>query len=969
MYAKERSFAFMSAASYYDIPFFQRAYVWDEENWSELLNNFLDNTDSHFLGSIILKQEQTSSGEHSRYMVIDGQQRLTTLSILLRACYDRLMEEPDKYSQKVVEGFAKDMESLLFIQASKFSENTDVKISHSKLDKPSYQDVINGKYSDYQFKDKEDRYKPSSLSKIVRCYLYFRDDLHDRADEDIQTIWNLLTTDTSKFLVNIDLGANENEQKIFDTVNSFGVRLSSSDTIKNSLFQRYIEVLRGLKEDDVDLRASKLHDETWEKAFSPDDEVSSYWETTRRYGRLTRDNTEVFLHSFAVINGFFDPANDNVVTLPQKYKDQIKGMNKSEMEDFLKLLKEYADVYRKYFNVFSSDTSFSFSDYRLRLLHLCHTLDVATFHPYILKLLYMNEVSKDLSKEELKELLHQLERYIVLNAICGGSTKNYNNECVRLVRDRKMPKELQDASSDINRKAFNVGLRSMKTNKIPTAILFWVELFDRATKYSDIADLKYNFTLEHIMPQKWRDNWSTDTLPVYSERGYVVTDQRDAAEIRTEHVYQIGNMTLLNSKLNTALSNSTFEKKVHGDGNKYKHTMSSLADLYLTREVIKETSWDEQKIRERTTALQEKIEKLWGIEFAEDVPMHIDVDPSDKRGSYETIFKDAYFADIYDAIEKSDLSADNKRVFIDYLLEDFYDFYYGWTLYFENPDKILHREDREMLEKIYEDNQSQFIGALLATDDGDLKESIKFYHSYLGDKVDEKEFCKSVLLPVKDAMPGFYKAFLNVARDLKGDASVKGLLSILDRYYRNSNKENIKLLLKFLEEYPDSVLGNYLLGDAYYKEKRWDDVYDCLCKCGSVEEFRLDDSLRLYMLGVATGKKKNYSHEEAILYLKGAVENDDDYTDAHNRLAFEYLQISDYGNALEHYKRSLELAPDNSRAKNNIVRAYIGLGMLDELKEYVDNSAGDFRAETIKRIEKALSNEVYNESDEPEEDD
>ena len=228
MNAKERSFAFMNAASYYDIPFFQRAYVWDEENWSELLNNFLDNTDSHFLGSIILKQEQTSSGEHSRYMVIDGQQRLTTLSILLRACYDRLMEDPDKYSQKVVEGFAKDMESLLFIQASKFSENTDVKISHSKLDNPSYQDVINGKYSDYQFKEKEDRFKPSNMGKIVRCYLYFRDELHSRADKDIETIWNLLTTDTSKFLVNIDLGANENEQKIFDTVIPRNVRLAEA---------------------------------------------------------------------------------------------------------------------------------------------------------------------------------------------------------------------------------------------------------------------------------------------------------------------------------------------------------------------------------------------------------------------------------------------------------------------------------------------------------------------------------------------------------------------------------------------------------------------------------------------------------------------------------------------------------------------------------------------------------------------
>lgn len=964
MEAKERSFLFMSTASYYDIPFFQRAYVWDEENWSELLNNFLDHTDSHFLGSIILKQEPTKSGEPSRYMVIDGQQRLTTLSILLRACYDRLMETQDKYSQKIVDGFLTDLESLLFIKANKFSETADVKIYHSKLDKSAYQDVINGVYSDYAFREADPRYKKSNLSRIIRCYFYFRDELHAKEEDEIQSIWNLLTTDTNKFLVNIDLGANENEQKIFDTVNSYGVRLSSSDTIKNSVFQRYIDILRDLKETDVDIIASKLHDETWERAFSPDDEVSAYWESTRRYGRLTRDNTEVFLHSFAVINGFFDPASDNIVTLPQKYKEEISGMERKELESFLELLREYAGVYRRYFNVFNSDTTYSFSDYRLRLLHLCHALDVATFHPYILKLLYMNEISKELPTDEMKELLLQLERYIVLNAICGGSTKNYNNECVQLVRERKNPRELQTESSDINRKTFNDGLRNMRVNKIPTAILFWVELFDRATKYSDITDLKYNFTLEHIMPQKWRDNWSTETLPVYSERGYVVTDSRDAAEIRTEHVYQIGNMTLLNSKLNTALSNNTFDKKVHGDGNKYKHTMSSLADLYLTREVIKNDSWDERNIRQRTAEMQDKIEKLWKIEFPEDKPVHLDVDYSNLRDSYETIFADDYFTDIYESIKKSDLSEDNKKKFTEYLLDDIYDYYYyNNKLLYDNPDKILERYDREILEDVYQTNNSPFIGALLAADDGDVDGCINHYIDLFKDSIDEKRFCKSVLLPVKNAMPGFYKKLLGIAEKIPMDDMIKDFLPVLDKYYKSEDHEDdIRILSQFLDDYPDSVIGKYLIGDSYFKNKTWDSAFDCLNDCKEAGEYMLmTDSERLYRLGICRGKV--YDHEESINYLNEAIREDDEDTRAHNRLGLEYLQVSDYKNALKHYSRCLEIDPDNIKAKNNIVRAYIGLGMLDELKQYVENSTGSFWADTYRRIDKALSSEALSEDD------
>lgn len=96
MHAKDKSFSFTAMTEYYDIPFFQRPYVWDDKNWEELLDNLMDSKHEHFLGAIILKSEGAYSGSIPRYSVIDGQQRLTTLSILLRACYDHIEKNVER---------------------------------------------------------------------------------------------------------------------------------------------------------------------------------------------------------------------------------------------------------------------------------------------------------------------------------------------------------------------------------------------------------------------------------------------------------------------------------------------------------------------------------------------------------------------------------------------------------------------------------------------------------------------------------------------------------------------------------------------------------------------------------------------------------------------------------------------------------------------------------------------------------
>ena len=958
MEAHEKSFAFMSASSYYDIPFFQRAYVWDEENWAELLDNFFDQTDSHFLGSIILKQEHTASGEHSRYLIIDGQQRLTTLSILTRACYDRLIEEKDQYPESITDKFRSQLHQLLFLAPDMFAEEEVVKIQHSKLDAPDFQSVINGNFADCIEDGKYNKKYDKETGKIIRCYLYFRKELHSHPKEDIQKLWKLLTTNESFYLVNIDLGAEENEQKIFDTVNSFGVRLSSSDTIKNAVFQEYIESLHVLGVKDGRKKAAELYGKTWEKVFEGDEESKEYWETTRRYGRMSRDNMEVFLNSFAVINGFYDPAVDYMAELPQKYKKYIAGKDKNDIEDFLNSVNRYAEVYKTYFSNFDADSLFTFSDFRIRLLHLCHVLDVATFYPYILKLLYQNEVEKTLSEEELKDIFLQLERYIVLNAICGGSTKNYNNECVQLIRGRKTPDELRDSSSYISKNSFVNGLLNMKLNKIPTVILFWIELFNRETQYSDIKDLKYDYTLEHIMPQKWEKNWSVTDVPVKDGTGEVVEDEKDARDIRSKAVYEIGNMTLLNSKLNTAVSNGTFYTKVNGDGKKYKHCMRSLADLYLTRDVIKEHTWDESKIYARTDKLMNSIKEIWQIEFEEDKQIHLDLDKDDLRNEYLNHFRGMSLLDTARDISRSDASDEMKCKLMQYVYEEYSGRYIQGFLTL-NKGLKLDKDTEELLNLICPYAYGKDILILFSVFDKNeekcLKEAMDSLAMY-EEPIHEEALYVGVIELVKNRFDGFYGKLKDALKTKLCDPEVNEILGIMDKYYEcKTSEEKVELLEPLSKKYTNSILVNSLLGYELYQLKKWEEAIHYLDAVASDEKnygVLLKADLFFY-LGYAysrIGKHKDSAdrYEKSLACGLNST--------SYNNLGYEYYLLKDYEQALRYYDESIKMDSSNIYAANNKANVLIALKKYDELESYIADPPHKLRKDTLEKAKQALQN-------------
>ena len=216
MEAKARPFSFIEEVEILEIPFFQRSYVWERENWEELLSDLLKVGHNPFLGSLILKRVDRLSGDLRHALVIDGQQRLTTLSILLKALNDTYDED-----------LQEDVRRLLFFRKTSRSEERLPRLQHSRLDRESYCAIVNSRSNAEVPQNGDDR--------ILACYRFFYERLMECPQADRDRLLDLLVNGRTNIWVVIDLDAKDNEQAIFDTINSSGVRLSYADTIKNSV--------------------------------------------------------------------------------------------------------------------------------------------------------------------------------------------------------------------------------------------------------------------------------------------------------------------------------------------------------------------------------------------------------------------------------------------------------------------------------------------------------------------------------------------------------------------------------------------------------------------------------------------------------------------------------------------------------------------------------------------------------------
>lgn len=551
-----------------EIPFFQRSYVWGEEQWERLLEDMYDvclTNKSYFLGSVILKQQSTKSNNKvgDRRIVIDGQQRLTTLNIFFKVLCLKLGKN----------GKFERIFKLL---------DDEIALTHNHNDIKNFERIIN--LSELETVDEKDA--------ISSCYNYFNKNL------DIKKL-NLETILSKILFVGIDIDENEDEQQIFDTINSLGIKLTTAELLKNYFFNK----------DNL-----AMYESYWKNIFEPDDETKEYWDTEITTGRIKRTFIDLFLFAYLQIK--MNSKNYNVKTedkldfskveqLFQSYKKFIKDYMNNDTITILNELREYAIIFRNNFDSKIIEDELAPNSGIERINALIFGMDNTTLIPYILFVLKQND-----DNQMNIDLFNYIEAYIVRRIIVRAINKNYN----QLFSDRLILNNVKTKDAFINYvttqtdktnympddnellKAFH---NSVLNNKTAAGILYLIETKIRknplhSTKLLGIS----KYSLEHIMPKKWENNWGKLQNQIDIDR-------------RNKKLLTLGNLAIITQNLNAKIRDANWEKKKNGTNNNglivYSGNLETIAS-YLTL-----PDWDEKTIEQRANDLYNHAIEIWKI--------------------------------------------------------------------------------------------------------------------------------------------------------------------------------------------------------------------------------------------------------------------------------------------------------------------------------------------------------------------
>lgn len=571
----------------FEIPFFQRPYVWKEDNWEELWNNIVFNSSEEmpFIGSFIL-QIKSERGLVD-YVVIDGQQRLTTLSILIKAFLDSSndLKNNDIYSNSMNQ-----IESFIMNVEYKGMKTTKCpRVTPSSIDKNDFLGVMNGTLKLNEI--------AHNSHNILRCYKYFMNKL-EYLDIDERIAIGAKFLSDIKFFIAIELDSKDDEQKIFDSVNRLGMKLLNSDIIKNNLYQR----LKEIATNEIDI--NEVYNKNWKDVYQSNDSIRQYWEKEITVGRFKGNQLDEFLKDYATIKGIYVSSQIGIDGLAKAFKDYTNQLDLANLLNFIEEITSYAHIYVNLFNRNIEETCFEKYDNLNVLLLTLKVTKTSTFNPYILKLIHDKPSNLD-------EILFNLEKFIIKRLIYKLSVKNYNKVCEQLLKTDNAIRYLDEYSDDaIDYSIYPSGLSSI-SNENAKLLLLIIELIKRKNigdgKFSTLT--KYSsFQLEHILPKKWKTNWSN--VPCYNSDGTLVEDMDLINVIRESKIMSIGNMTLLKDKLNGSISNSNFKTKIKGNGgNKPKDYGIEMyvGGLLVAKEIVDSYNinpeWTEKNIYERDTKL------------------------------------------------------------------------------------------------------------------------------------------------------------------------------------------------------------------------------------------------------------------------------------------------------------------------------------------------------------------------------
>ena len=603
-----------------EVPYYQRSYVWKEEQWSRFLSDmeYITSTGKdYFLGSIILKQQPTGISQFDLQSIIDGQQRFTTFALFFKSLCLKT-DDIETFEGK-------------FTVRDKKAKKRLLAIRHSINDRKDFEAVMS-LTDDTQFYAEE-------KSNIINAYNYFQQNINpDKLDIDV-----LLN---HVIFIGISLQQGEDEQVIFDTINSLGVRLTTGELLKNYFFTE---------------STREEYEELWMPYFEKDRELANYWDAEIVSGRLKRANIDFFFAAYLSIK-IQDP--DIKVSADHKaryrrseglfnnYKDLISTYNLDKKEMIYDIL-EYAMLYHDNINPDIAKGDIPGTPGIERMNFLIFVLEYSTIVPYVL---YVLKNVADI--EERNAIFGYVESYILRRQICKSDNKNFSdlfsaNLILNQITDLESLKDYIENRDDDqalalprDKKVTIACHHQWYANKKALAILYLLETAIREGKPHATKLYPFDrYSLEHIMPKVWKDNWP---LPAG-----VTEDQRQEA------VFCLGNLAMLPSKLNTSISNASWQTKKDGKGKNFGIVYYA-SDIETLANVVTQPEWNETKISERADWIAAKIKEVWPSYL----PDEEDDDADTTSASGSTNDGESNFSHDYTRFSLNGNPATSKRQFV-----------------------------------------------------------------------------------------------------------------------------------------------------------------------------------------------------------------------------------------------------------------------------------------------------------------
>lgn len=554
------------------IPLYQRNYSWQQSQCSRLFEDVLDikrkNRRSYFIGSIVSKLANETG---DALMIIDGQQRITTISLLLLALLDAYNSD-DIVSIRPQQTPGKIKDTWIMAMYSSKGKSSP-KLNPLREDKQAYEQLM-----------KDPNLAPKD-SLMTTNYFFFRNKIKEVANRGY-TLENLHDDCISKLqIVHISIEKDDDAQLIFESLNSTGLDLTAADKIRNFLFM------------DISLEEQEyLYD--------------NYWNPIEQYTH--KDASDL-------IRDFITSRTSKFTRQSQLYEEfktyfYSYGLNS---RDLLKLLKHYAELYDKI-----NRNQIGTSDKLNTLQKQWNSLDSTVSMPYLLAF-YNYAREQSIPEEQQCEMLLILQNYYARRVICNlpsntltkifatlhsdilrlmsasGQPYQYN-EVLKHVLLRKQGKAAFPSDEEVSDMFHRVRAYRLPRQNRNFFLERLENMHDPHKRHPMLLEQldRGDVTIEHIMPQKLSAAWQKDLGDDYER-------------IHDRWIDTFANLTLTGD--NSSYSNRSFQEKKNGYIDAKGQKIEGLAySPYRTAKMLGDyANWSEQELESRSESLLERFFELW----------------------------------------------------------------------------------------------------------------------------------------------------------------------------------------------------------------------------------------------------------------------------------------------------------------------------------------------------------------------